>query len=195
MIVQFYSVIVMTLGSVAWAKGGPHPPQDPGRYRIDAGHSSIQFKAHHHDAGYTWGHFVRFSGSFETGKEGALKSIEATARARSVDTDSFFRDLHLRSLHYLGVYRFPTISFTAQSIEALEGGHWSVSGPLELHGATIPLTVEVFKTGEGIGPFGKERYGLETEFSISLSEFGIVREGIGDELHVFVNLEGVKNRD
>ncbi len=192
MIFCMYSVLVVTWGSMTWAKGGPHPPQGPGHYRIDAGHSSIQFKAHHHDAGYTWGHFVRFSGSFETGKEGALESIEATARARSVDTDSFFRDMHLRSLNYIGVYRFPTISFTAQHIELLDTGHWSVSGPLELHGTSIPLTVEVSKTGEGIGPFGKERYGLETEFSVSLSDFGIVREGIGDELHIFVNLEGIK---
>lgn len=176
----------------SWSKGGPHPPQKPGPYVIDTGHSSIQFKAHHHDAGYTWGHFVRFSGTFETGQDGALVSIVAKARARSVDTDSFLRDIHLRSSHYLTVLRFPTITFQANEITAVKPGIWMVSGPLELHGTVLPLTVEVMKTGEGIGPFGKERYGLETTFTISLSDFGIVREGIGDELQLFVNLEGVR---
>ena len=168
----FAAVCALVCGSSAWAKGGPHPPQEPGAYQIDAGHSSIQFKAHHHDAGYTWGHFVRFGGTFETGAAGELKSIEAKARARSVDTDNVFRDLHLRSMHYLGVYRFPTVTFEAQSIELVEEGVWMVTGPLELHGTTLPLAVEVIKTGEGIGPFGKERYGLETQFTISLSDFG-----------------------
>ena len=182
----------MFSGTFAWGKGGPHPPQLPGGYKIDSGHSSIQFKAHHHDAGYTWGRFLRFSGHFETGEDGELLSIRASARARSVDTDNFLRDLHLRSSHYLSVIRFPSIRFNGENIEALDDGRWKVTGPLELHGITLPLTVILRKTGEGIGPFGRERYGLETEFSISLADFGIVREGIGDELQMYVNLEGVR---
>ena len=175
-----------------WAKGGPHPPQKPGLYKIDSEHSAIQFKAQHHDAGYTWGHFVRFKGSFETGENGELISVQATARTRSVDTDNWFRDLHLRSAHYLAVWSNPVVQFHSETIEQIETGHWVVTGPLELHGVTLPLTVDLFKTGEGIGPFGNERYGLETEFTISLEEFGIVREGIGDELQMFVNIEGVR---
>ena len=177
---------------LVWAKGGPHPPQQPGAYKIDSEHSAIQFKAQHHDAGYTWGHFVRFNGTFETGDGGELISVQATARTRSVDTDNWFRDLHLRSAHYLAVWSNPFVQFESESIEQIETGHWVVTGPLELHGVTLPLTVDLFKTGEGIGPFGNERYGLETEFTISLEEFGIVREGIGDELQLFVNLEGVR---
>ena len=187
-------ILILLCGwsGLVWAKGGPHPPQQSGAYKIDAEHSAIQFKAHHHDAGYTWGHFVRFKGTFETGEGGTLISVEATARARSVDTGSEFRDLHLRSAHYLAVWSNPVVHFHSETIEQVEAGHWVVTGPLELHGITLPLTVDLFKTGEGVGPFGKERYGLETEFTISLEEFGIVREGIGDELQLFVNLEGVR---
>ena len=176
----------------AWAKGGPHPLQNPGPYKIDGQHSSIQFKAQHHGAGFTWGHFVRFGGTFVTGANGTLISVEASARTRSVDTDNWFRDLHLRSAHYLGVWANPVVHFQSEKIEKVEDGHWKVTGPLELHGVTLPLTVDLFKTGEGIGPFNNERYGLETEFTISLEEFGMVREGIGDELQLFVNLEGVR---
>lgn len=177
---------------LVWAKGGPHPPQQPGAYKIDSEHSAIQFKAQHHDAGYTWGNFVRFKGTFETGEGGELLSVVASARTRSVDTDNWFRDLHLRSAHYLAVWSNPVVRFHSETIEQIEAGHWVVTGPLELHGVTLPLTVDLFKTGEGIGPFGNERYGLETEFTISLEDFGIVREGIGDELQLFVNLEGVR---
>ena len=67
-----------------------------------------------------------------------------------------------------------------------------MTGPLQLHGITLPLSVIVEKTGEGIGPFGKQRFGLETEFTISLADFGIVRDGVGDELQLFVNLEGTR---
>ena len=185
-------IALLCVHPFAWGKGGPHPPQLPGPYKIDPEHSSIQFKAHHHDAGYTWGHFVRFKGTFVTGNNGALQSVQASARARSVDTDNIFRDIHLRSAHYLAVWTYPVVRFESEKIERIDVGHWKVSGPLELHGVTIPLTVDVFKTGEGIGPFGKERFGLETAFTISLAEFGIIREGIGDQLQMFVNLEGVR---
>ena len=177
---------------LAWAKGGPHPPQESGVYTIDSEHSAIQFKAQHHEAGYTWGHFVRFKGTFETGEGGEIISVQAIAQTRSVDTDNWFRDLHLRSAHYLSVWSNPVVRFDSETIEQIESGHWLVTGPLELHGVIHPLMVDLYKTGEGIGPFGKERYGLETVFTISLKDFDIVREGIGDELQLFVNLEGVR---
>lgn len=187
-------LMYMTLfpSAMAWAKGGPHPAQEPGLYTIDSEHSAIQFKAQHHDAGYTWGHFVRFKGTFETGVGGELISVQASAQTRSVDTDNWFRDLHLRSAHYLSVWSNPVVRFDSETIEQIEPGHWLVTGPLELHGVILPLMVDLYKTGEGIGPFGKERYGLETVFMISLKDFDIVREGIGDELQLFVNLEGTR---
>lgn len=188
----FLIYMTLFLSAIAWAKGGPHPPQQPGGYKIDSEHSAIQFKAQHHDAGYTWGHFVRFNGTFETGDDGSLVSVEATARTRSVETDNWFRDVHLRSAHYLAVWSNPVVHFHSEDIEWITEGHWQVTGPLQLHGTTLPLTVDVFKTGEGLGPFGKERYGLETVFTISLKDFDIVREGIGDELQLFVNLEGTR---
>jgi polyisoprenoid-binding protein YceI len=192
LILNIFGLVFLLLCSYAWAKGGPHPAQDPGGYKIDAGHSGIHFKAHHHDAGYTWGRFQRFGGGFVTGDDGQLLSIEATARARSVDTDNILRDLHVKSFHYLGVLRYPVIRFHSEVIKKIDNSHWEVTGPLELHGITLPLTVVVKKTGEGIGPFGKQRFGLETEFTISLADFGIVREGVGDDLQLFVNLEGTR---
>ena len=186
------SFFLLGLCGFAFAKGGPHPPQLPGAYQIDAGHSGIHFKAQHHEAGYTWGRFLRFGGDFVTGENGQLISIAATARANSVDTDNIFRDMHLRSFHYLSVFRFPTIQFQSETITQINDTQWEVTGPLQLHGITLPLSVIVEKTGEGIGPFGKQRFGLETEFTISLADFGIVRDGVGDELQLFVNLEGTR---
>ena len=101
-------------------KGGPHPPQQPGAYKIDSEHSAIQFKAQHHDAGYTWGHFVRFKVPLKQGRTENSYRYRQPLVHESVDTDNWFRDLHLRSAHYLAVWSNPDPSaFTLRPLNRL----------------------------------------------------------------------------
>ena len=50
----------------------------------------------------------------------------------------------MQSAQVLDVSRFPEIRFRSTAVENRGSGHWIVTGNLDLHGQTHPVTVEVF---------------------------------------------------
>lgn len=155
-------------------------------YKVDTGHSGVVFKALHFGAGYTWGRFNDFEGSFESeGKQ--LSSVEVTVKAESVDTNIKKRDDHLRSPDYLNAGEFPELSFKSKSCDAQ-----GCTGDFTLHGVTKEVTVPLTYVGEGKDPWGGYRQGWDAAFTIKMADYGIQSDGVGDELHIFVSLEGKK---
>ncbi|MFT5583397.1 MAG: polyisoprenoid-binding protein YceI [Cognaticolwellia sp.] len=164
-------------------------------YKIDAAHSAVLFKAHHFGAGYTWGRFNEFDGTFEVDEQGNPTAINITVKAESVDTHNEKRDKHLRSPDFLNAGEFQTVTFKATEIKAAGEGKWTATGELTLHGVTKPITVEVTKAGEGKDPWGGYRYGFETAFSVERSDFGFFNEdGIGDTIAMTIAIEGTKKK-
>ena len=49
----------------------------------------------------------------------------------------------MHSSKVLDTARFPQIAFTSTQIRRISAGHWQVTGDLELHGSTRPITFEV----------------------------------------------------
>ena len=159
-------------------------------YKIDAGHSAVLFKAHHFNAGYTWGRFNDFEGSWEVDGK-TLSSISVVVKAESVDTNIEKRDKHLRSPDYLEVEAHPEITFTSTQI-ACSDDSCSVTGDLRLHGVTKSITVKLSHTGEGKDPWGGYRQGWEGSWVIDTTDFGIQQDGIGTNLTLTVAFEGKK---
>jgi polyisoprenoid-binding protein YceI len=156
-------------------------------YKVDTGHSGVLFKALHFGAGYTWGRFNEFEGSFVSDGK-TLSSIEVTVQAESVDTNIKKRDDHLRSPDYLDAEQFPTVSFKSSSCDAK-----GCTGELSLHGVTQEVTLPIAYVGEGSDPWGGYRQGWDAAFTVKMADFGIDGAGaVGDELHLFVSLEGKK---
>ncbi len=164
-------------------------------YKVDTAHSAVLFKAHHFGAGYTWGRFNDFEGTFEVDEQGNPTAIDITVKAESVDTHNDKRDKHLRSPDFLNAGEFQTITFKATEIAAAGEGKWTATGDLTLHGVTKPITVEITKAGEGKDPWGGYRYGFETAFSVERSDFGFFNEdGIGDTIAMTIAIEGTKKK-
>ena len=148
------------------------------------------FKAHHFGAGYTWGRFNDFEGTFEVdGKK--LTSIGIVVKAESVDTNNDKRDKHLRNPDFLDAEQFPTVSFKSTKIDC-SGDKCAVTGDLTLHGVTKSITVDLMYTGEGKDPWGGYRQGWEGTWSIDTSQYGIQYKGVGTELFMTVAIEGKK---
>jgi len=156
--------------------------------KIDTGHSGVMFKAHHFNAGYTWGRFKDFEGTVDMNGD-QLASVSITVKADSVDTEVDKRDKHLRSPDYLDAEQFPTITFVSTSVTPGANKTYAVTGDLTLHGVTKAITVTMAHTGEGPDPWGGHRTGWETNFSISTPDFGIQQDGVGETLHLLINLE------
>ena len=114
-----------------------------------------------------------------------------TVRATSVDTQNEKRDKHLRNDDFFDVETHPDIQFVSTEVTPAENG-WKVSGEMTMLNKTLPLVVEIKKIGEGKDPWGGYRAGIQSEFSIQRSDFGMDYNltGIGDEVQVFVDIEG-----
>jgi polyisoprenoid-binding protein YceI len=159
-------------------------------YKIDEGHSAVLFKAHHFNAGYTWGRFNEFAGQWEVDGK-TLTAIKVKVKAESVDTNIEKRDKHLRSPDYLDVEAFPEITFESKSVKCADSG-CEVAGTLMLHGVSKDITTTLTHTGEGKDPWGGYRQGWEGVFTIDTKDFGIQQEGVGTNLQLTVAFEGKK---
>ena len=164
-------------------------------YRIDAGHSFVQFKISHIGVSWMIGTFDTLSGSFtydpDAGPEGQSISVEIDTA--SVDTGHAERDKHLRSADFLNVDEFPTATFVSTGYEGdAEGG--TVTGDLTLHGVTQPIAIAVKTVGEGKDPWGGYRAGFEGTASLTRKDFGMgYNLGPASEaMELFLFIEGVR---
>ena len=164
-------------------------------YRIDAGHSFVQFKISHIGVSWMIGTFDTLSGSFtydpDAGPDGQSISVEIDTA--SVDTGHAERDKHLRSADFLNVDAFPTATFISTGYEGdAEGG--TMTGDLTLHGVTKPIAVAVKTVGEGKDPWGGYRAGFEGTVSLTRKDFGMGYNlgPAAQSMDLFLFIEGVR---
>ena len=164
-------------------------------YRIDAGHSFVQFKISHIGVSWVIGTFDTLSGSFtynpDAGPEG--QSISVEIETASVDTGHAERDKHLRSADFLDVDAFPTATFVSTGYEGdAEGG--TMTGDLTLHGVTKPIAIAVKTVGEGKDPWGGYRAGFEGTVSLTRKDFGMGYNlgPAAESMDLFLFIEGIR---
>ena len=165
-------------------------------YRIDAGHSFVQFKISHIGVSWMIGTFDTLSGSFtydpDAGPEGQSISVEIDTT--SVDSGHAERDKHLRSADFLNVDEFPTATFVSTSYEG-DGESGTMTGNLTLHGVTKEIAIAVNKVGEGKDPWGGYRAGFEGTVSLTRKDFGMGYNlgPASESMELFLFIEGIRN--
>jgi polyisoprenoid-binding protein YceI len=164
-------------------------------YAIDPVHSGVTFQIRHMDISWVPGRFDRFSGEFTIDTADPTKSsFKMTIRTDSVDTNNAGRDGHLKSPDFFNTKQYPTIEFASTSVTPIEGGY-KVTGNLDLHGETKPVTFEL-KGGKTVQMKGAQVTGFTTTFQVKRSEFGIATKVgpsmLGDDVWVTINFEGKK---
>ncbi len=175
-------------------------PQDPApavagdKYELDNAHTSVVFAVSHFGLSYTYGRFNECSGSF------ALQSGEPTEsgfsfviKADSVDTNNGERDKHLRGPDFFDTQQFPEIKFVTTSFKKV-GMVYEVTGDFTMLGQTRQVTMPIQTVGIGKGPFGKQRAGYFTKFTIKRSDFGMNQMigQVGDNIAITFSFEGIK---
>ena len=164
-------------------------------YRIDAGHSFVQFKISHIGVSWVIGTFDTLSGSFtydpDAGPEG--QSISVEIETASVDTGHAERDKHLRSADFLNVDAFPTATFVSTGYEG-DGEGGTLTGDLTLHGVTKPIAIAVKTVGEGKDPWGGYRAGFEGTVSLTRKDFGMGYNlgPAAESMDLFLFIEGIR---
>jgi polyisoprenoid-binding protein YceI len=95
-----------------------------------------------------------------------------------VNTQSDFRDNHLRSPEMLGADEFPQITFTSTGIERTGDAGFTMTGDtmtgdLTIRGTTQPVEIGWTFAGIAKDPMGNVRTGFEGTAEINRKDFGI----------------------
>ena len=164
-------------------------------YVVDASHSSVDFSIRHL-VGRTKGRFGDFSGtiSYDAAKPDS-SSFSGTIQVKSIDTGNERRDGHLKNADFFEAETYPTITFESTEVTSTGENTLSVKGKLTMHGTTKEVSLSVEILGTGINPrSGKAQLGLETNFSILCSDYGVnswerFSAVLGDEVKIQVLIE------
>jgi polyisoprenoid-binding protein YceI len=163
-------------------------------YTADPVHSSVVFRVKHLNTSHAWGRFDSIAGSFTLDPNDPTQSnLTFAIKAASVDTNSKDRDNHLKSPDFFNAVQYPNITFNSESVARSAKGY-EVSGTLTFHGVAKPLSFVLVPTGTGKDMKGNPIAGVDASFIVKQSDFGITKmaAAIGDEVIVFVSIEGIK---
>jgi len=164
-------------------------------YALDNSHASLIFGVSHLGFSYTYGRFNRISGGFSFDKnDPSASQFVITIDASSIDTNDAKRDQHLSSPDFFDVRQFPAITFQSTGVQQTEAGMQMV-GNLTMHGVSKQVEIPITHLGEGKGPYGKQRSGFNSQFSVKRSDFDMkgMSPMIGDEISITFSFEGIMN--
>ena len=170
------------------------------RYNVDPEHSTIEFRVAHMVISKTTGHFKDYSGFIEMDPEAqTVKTIEATIKTASVNTNHEKRDTHLRTPDFFDAEKYPTMTYKLKQYHK-NGEHYTAVGDLTLRGVTKEITLTGNFNGVTKDPWGNVRAGFNAEGKLNRKDFGMVWNKaldsgglvVGDEVHIKLDIECIK---
>jgi polyisoprenoid-binding protein YceI len=188
---QLRSVRALAIVLVATALFAAAPLRAADAYKLDPVHSTVIFRVNHLGTSWVYGRFDEVSGTFTVDEK--APEFDITVNADSVDTNNKQRDTHLKSADFFSVKEFPTLTFKSTSATSTGDKKFDVTGDLTLHGVTKSITVPMEFVGAADTKAGP-RAGYEAHLTVKRSDYGMDKMVgmVGDEIHVTVSFEGVK---
>ena len=159
-------------------------------YKLDGAHTSVYFRITHLGMSFIYGRFNNVSGRIAVGDD---STFDFSVKTADIDTNHAKRDNHLRSPDFFNARQFPTITFKSTEVHG-HGEEIQVTGDLTLHGVNREISFHMKKMGEGSDPWGNERIGFATEFTIKRSNFGMTKmlNVVGDDVDLMISFEGIR---
>ena len=143
-------------------------------WAIDPTHSEIGFKVKHMMFTNVSGKFNTFEATISN-EEAAFETskINFTATIDSIDTNNTDRDNHLKSADFFDAENFPTLNFTATSIQKINANEFQINGDLTIKNVTKSVTLQAEYSGILKDPWGNTKVGLSITGAINRKEFGL----------------------
>jgi polyisoprenoid-binding protein YceI len=185
-IASFVAFVSMSLATAMLAKAET--------YTIDPVHSMVVFKINHLNVSNTLGRFDGPTGTLTTNDDPGKMAFDVSVAVNNVDTGNPKRDQHLKTSDFFDAKQFPDITFKSTGIQKTGDNTYNVTGDMTIHGVTKSITVTLNKVGEANTPAG-QRAGFDGTFSVKRSDYGMnsMQGMVGDDVTLFINLEGVKS--
>ena len=176
-----------------------------GTYRLDPAHASLIFRVSHLGFSRYTARFTRFDAELQLDPaDPAAATVTATIDPSSIETDNrdptYDFDAQLRGEPWLETARFPQMTFRSTGVELTGPDRARITGELELHGITRPVTLEATFNGgyasHPLDPFGA-RIGFSARGTLMRSAFGIAEGvpppgsdfGVGDAVEIVIEAE------
>jgi polyisoprenoid-binding protein YceI len=191
--------LCVVIGSVVglWAS----PVQaETARYDLDMDHSTLGFSVAHMVVSRTTGRFMDATGFVEMDAEAKeFKTIEATIKTASVNTNHQKRDTHLKSGDFFDIEKYPTMTYKMKRYQKT-GDAYTAVGDLTLHGVTREITLVGSFNGAAKDPRGNVRAGFTASGKINRKDFGMnwsktLDNGglvVGDDVTLQLEIECIK---
>lgn len=166
-----------------------------GAYDVDTYHSFVDFSVRHF-LSKAKGSFGITSGSINIGENLENSSMEMVIDVTSINTSNAKRDADIQSEGYFETAKYPTSTFTSNSIKAVGSGAFAyvAEGEFVLNG--ISKTISVPFNYMGMSERGEKPavYSFEGAFTINKADFNIGsgNPALGEEVTINVNLEAAK---
>ncbi len=169
-------------------------------WEVDSVHSSVEFSVKHMMVSTAKGRFDKVTGTLNLDDKNPTKStVEIAIDPTSIDTHEAKRDGHLKSPDFFDVAKYPTVTFKSTKIEKAGKAKFKVTGDLNMHGVTKPVTLMV----EGPSPkmknmMGSYSSGVSATGKINRKEWGLTWNKpleaaggvlVGDDVNLDINLE------
>ena len=141
----------------------------------DPAHSRIQFSVVHIGIADITGNFEKSNLHIEAVENNFVNSkIHFEVDVNSINTHIEARDNHLKSADFFDAEKYPTMKFSSTSIKKTKKNQYKVTGNLNLHGVTKPVTLALIYRGSTTNPRSKAvTHGYQFIGSIKRSDFGV----------------------
>ena len=144
------------------------------KWSIDPTHSEVGFKVKHMMFTNVSGKFTTYEATI-TNEESAFETtkINFNSTIGSIDTNNTDRDNHLKSADFFDAENFPTLNFTATSIQKVNANQFQIMGDLTIKDVTKSVTLDAEYSGILKDPWGNTKVAMNISGKINRKEFGL----------------------
>jgi polyisoprenoid-binding protein YceI len=168
-------------------------PLAPGRWTLDAAHSSVAFAIRHLGISKVRGVFHGIDVTVDVGETAAATSVAALVDLATIDTGNADRDAHVLASDLLDVAKRPQMRFQSTAISGT-GADWRLDGELTIGDVTRPLHLDVELGGletypiDGSTHAGFEAVGVIDRHDFGL-DFGLLDAALGRRIQISLDIQ------
>ena len=172
----------------------------PGTWTVDPSHSNIGFTARHLMVAKVRGSFTEFTGTIDVADDRLKSTLNATVKAKSVNTGDETRDAHLRGEDFFDADNHEQWTLASTGIESA-GDDFVLHTNLTIKGVAKPVDFALEFDGVVNDPWGNTKAGFTAEAEINRKDFGLewnvaLEAGgvvVGEKVKILLEIEALKS--
>ena len=145
-----------------------------GSWKLDKGHSQVNFSVSHLVISEVTGGFKDFDVSMKANADDFSDVVIETAiKTASINTNNEKRDAHLKSDDFLNAEKFPEIRFKSASVEKTGTDTYKITGSLTIRDVTKTVVLDTRYKGSIKDPWGNTKAAFKATTTVNRFDYGV----------------------